>query len=107
MLDPYKNIIIDKVDSYSSTAMAVHKFMQKKGFCGKYGIVNKFVKEHKKTEQQKVTIRFKTAPGLQAQVDWKESLKMIGKNGVIFQVNVFLMILGYSIKKFYLIIWQQ
>lgn len=100
MLDPYKSIITDKVDTYGSTAMAVHKFIQKKGFAGEYGIVNKFVKEHKNAEQQKATIRFETAPGLQAQVDWKESLKMINKNGEIFQVNIFLIVLGYSRKKF-------
>lgn len=100
MLDPYKNIIIDKVDTYGSTAMAVHKFIKKKGFAGEYGIVNKFVKEHKKAEQQRATIRFETAPGLQAQVDWKESLKMVNKNGEIFQVNIFLIVLGYSRKKF-------
>ena len=58
------------------------------------------LKSYKKTGQQKALIRFKTAPGLHEQVDWKESLKMIGKNGVIFQVNIFLMVIGYSRKNF-------
>ena len=39
-------------------------------------------------------------PGLQAQVYWKENLKMISKQGELFEVNIFLMVLGYSRMKF-------
>jgi transposase len=80
--------------------MAVYKFIQKKGYTGGYGLVSNFVRKHKKEEQQKATIRFETTPGLQAQVDWKESVKMISRHGEIFEVNIFLMVLGYSRLKF-------
>lgn len=100
ILDSYKSIITEKVDTYGTSAIAVYKFIQKKGFSGKYGIVNNFVKKHKKNEQQKATIRYETTPGLQAQVDWKENIKMINKYGEIFYVNIFLTVLGYSRKKF-------
>lgn len=99
-LDDYKSIIIDKVDTYGATAMAVYKFIQKKGYSGGYGIVNNFVKKHKKEELHKATIRFETAPGLQAQVDWKEKITMTNKKGEEFIVNIFLMVLGYSRLKF-------
>jgi Transposase and inactivated derivatives len=33
---------------------------------------------------------------LSAQVDWKENLKLISRNGEIFNVNIFLYVLGYS-----------
>lgn len=95
-LEPFKEIIINKVDTYGSTAMAVYKFIQKRGFKGKYGIVAKFVREHKDMCNKKATIRFETSPGLQAQVDWKENLKMTNRQGKIFTVNIFLMVLGYS-----------
>jgi len=100
VLDDYKAIIIYKVDTYGSHAMAVFKFIQKRGFTGKYGIVAKYVKDHKKVQTQIATIRFETIPGLQAQVDWKEELKMVNCHGEIFNVNIFLMVLGYSRKKF-------
>ena len=45
-------------------------------------------------------MRFETDKGQQAQVDWKENLKMVSKNGEIFEVNIFLMVLGYSRMKF-------
>ena len=95
-LEPFKETIINKVDMYGSTAMAVYKFIQKRGFKGKYGIVAKFVREHKDLSQKKATIRFETSPGLQAQVDWKENLQMINRGGTAFTVNIFLMVLGYS-----------
>ncbi|MGV8155188.1 MAG: hypothetical protein ACLKAO_12955 [Alkaliphilus sp.] len=80
-LDEYKETIIDKVDKYTSSSMATFKFIQKKGYEGSYQTVNNFVKKHKKTEIKKATIRFDTSPGLQAQVDWKESIKMINRKG--------------------------
>jgi len=99
-LDDYKEIIIDKVDNFGATSMATFKFIEKKGYTGGYQTVNNFVKSHKKSEVKKATIRFDTSPGLQAQVDWKESLKMISREGEIFEVNIFLMVLGYSRLKY-------
>lgn len=96
LIDDYKSIIIEKVDTYGVTAMAVYKFIEKKGYKGKYSTVAAFVKKHKNVEIQKATVRFETTPGLQAQVDWKENLTMISKHGEIFKVNIFLMVLGYS-----------
>lgn len=100
LLDDYKSIIIEKVDTHGSTAMAVYKFIQKKGYCGKYSTVARFVREHKNDEIKKATIRFETTPGLQAQVDWKEKLKIRTIKGDIIIVNIFLMVLGYSRMKY-------
>ena len=46
-LDDYKSVIINKVDTYGCTAMAVYKFIVKKGYTGKYSIVADFVKKHR------------------------------------------------------------
>ncbi|MGL5151392.1 MAG: hypothetical protein ACRC7N_12565 [Clostridium sp.] len=66
LIDEYRSTIIDKVDSYGATAMAVYKFIKKKGYEGKYSTVVAFVKKHKKSQVKKATIRFETTPGLQA-----------------------------------------
>ena len=100
ILNDFQSIIIDKVDSYGSSSMAVYKFIQKKGYSGRYGTVNNFVKKHKKKQQGIATIRFETTPGLQAQVDWKESLEMVNVHGEVFRINIFLMVLGFSRYKF-------
>lgn len=102
-LDGFKEIIIHKVDTYGCTAMAVYKFIQKKGYTGKYSILADFVKNHKDAEVKKATIRFETNPGLQAQVDWKEDMTLVNRNGQEFNINIFLMVLGYSRLKFLMI----
>ncbi|MEB7776346.1 IS21 family transposase, partial [Enterococcus faecalis] len=45
---------------------------------------------------QKATIRVETTPGLSAQVDWKEDLKLVNKFGEVISCNIFLYVLGYS-----------
>ncbi|HML06229.1 MAG TPA: hypothetical protein VK426_10685, partial [Methanobacterium sp.] len=64
ILDDYKATIIEKVDTYGASAMAVFKFIQKKGYTGGYLTVNNYVKKHKSDETKKATIRFETSPGL-------------------------------------------
>ena len=98
-LDSFKETIIAKLE-IGCTSMAIFKFIQKEGYEGSYSLVADFVQKHKDEQQSKATIRFETAPGLQAQVDWKENLKMVSKNGELFEVNIFLMVLGYSRTKF-------
>lgn len=100
IVDNYRSIIVDKIDNYGATSMAVYKFIEKKGYSGGYLTVNNFVKKHKNNEVKKATIRFETTPGLQAQVDWKEKVKMVNANGEMFEVNIFLVVLGFSRLKF-------
>lgn len=61
-LDNFKGLIIEKVDDFSANGRAVFNFIKSKGFTGSYGIVSKFIKEHKQEEQTKATMRFETTP---------------------------------------------
>ncbi|MGD9910804.1 MAG: IS21 family transposase [Candidatus Izemoplasmatales bacterium] len=98
-LDKYKEVIKEKVE-YGVTGSEICRFIKKKGYLGQYTILRDYVKEIKGEMQKKATIRFETNPGLQAQVDWKERMKLISKNGEIYTVDIFLMILGYSRLKY-------
>lgn len=98
-LTPYKGIIDQKYDA-GCTAMAVYCFIKKKGFDGSYSIVKRYCHQRKKDEIKKATIRFETNPGLQAQVDWKEKLTMFTRSGEAVEINVFLMLLGFSRMKY-------
>ena len=98
-LDNFKEIIKSKLE-LGCTSMAIFKFIEKEGYTGSYSLLANFVQKHKIEQTKKATIRYETAPGLQAQVDWKENLKMVSKYGEIFEVNIFLMVLGYSRMKF-------
>lgn len=99
-LDEYKGIIIEKVDDYSANGRSIYNFIKERGFTGSYGVVSKFIKEHKQEEQKKATMRFETTPAYQVQVDWKENFKIINKEGKEFEINIFLMVLGYSRYKY-------
>ena len=98
-LDPFKTIIEEKV-GLGCTASSIYRFIKKKGYEGKYTIVREYTKVIKVEGRQKATIRFETNPGLQAQVDWKERMKLISRQGEIFEINIFLMLLGYSRTKY-------
>ena len=98
-LDNFKEIINSKLE-LGCNSMSIFKFIQKDGYKSSYSLLADYANKHKCEELRKATLRYETSPGLQAQVDWKESLKMVSKSGEIFEVNIFLMILGYSRMKF-------
>jgi transposase len=100
LLDDYKEIIIEKRDKYLCSAKSIYTFIKERGYQGSYETVKKFVKEYKNSESKKAVLRVLNNPGLQAQVDWKESMKLISKNGEIIEFNIFLYILPYSKYKY-------
>ena len=65
---------------------------------GTYSNFNKYVKKKGLKPEKKVKghPRFETAPGEQAQVDWKENIKLVSKSGEEFVINVLDFKLGYS-----------
>ena len=100
-LEPYKELILSKLDLYCCNAKSIYLLIKDKyGYTGSYSLVNKFVSTHKKEQIHKATIRYETIPGHQAQVDQKEKFTLIDKYGIEHTINIFLIILGYSRKKF-------
>ena len=99
-LDPYKIIIQEKVKE-KCTSASIYEFIRKKGFTGKYTIVKDYCSKIKQEGEKAATIRFETTPGLQGQVDWKEEVKMESKHGELYTINLFLIVLGYSRKKYW------
>lgn len=98
-LDGYRETIQEKLE-YDAPASEILRFIQKQGYVGKYTILREYCKELKGSMQKQATIRFETNPGLQAQVDWKERMKLISKHGEIYTIDIFLMVLGYSRMKY-------
>lgn len=98
-LDPYRQIIEEKL-KLGCTAYSIFLFIQKKGYEGRYSILKDLCRKLRDEERRKATIRFETNPGLQAQVDWKEKLVLKSKDEKTYTINIFLMLLGYSRKKY-------
>ena len=49
--------------------MALHNFIEMKGYKGKYSSIAAVANKHKSEELKKAIIHFKTSPGIQAQVE--------------------------------------
>ena len=95
-LEPYKDIINYKLETYQCSAVSLYNLIKDKGYTGSNSLVTKYVKEKKEDLLRIATIRVETTPGLQGQVDWKESLTLISRSGEKYTVNIFLFILSYS-----------
>lgn len=100
-LDDFKDIIETKVKKYACSAMSIYLLLKNKyGYSGGYSSVARYVSKFKSEQKIKVTIRFETTPGYQAQVDWKEKLQLVDSSNAPYTINIFLMTLGYSRMKF-------
>lgn len=100
-LDEFKDIIRLKVEKYACSAMSIYLLLKDKyGYSGGYSSVARYVASFKQEQKVKVTIRFETTPGYQAQIDWKEKLVLFDMHNAPYTINIFLMTLGYSRMKF-------
>jgi transposase len=78
---------------------AYERLRDEEGDCiGTYSNFRKYVKkkELRANRISKGHPRFETLPGIQAQVDWKENMKLHSKDGKEIEINVFNYKLGYS-----------
>lgn len=57
---------------------------------------NNYFKEKKTTISKPTIMRFETQAGKQAQLDWKESIKFVLKDGEVVIINIFVLLLSYS-----------
>ena len=62
----------------------------------KYEEFDSYFRKNKKTNTNKITLRYETPMGKQAQLDWKESIPFILSSGETIDVNIFVLLLSYS-----------
>ncbi len=99
--DGYEEIITKKYLEYNAPAIAIYCLLKEKyGYKGSYTSIKNFTHKLKEDRISEATLRFETNPGLQCQIDWKESLKLVNRNNKEFIINIFLAILGFSRRKY-------
>lgn len=93
---PYLDYIQRRVTEVDYNAYRIFQELQGLGYRGGYEMVKLAVRPLRAEQDrlQEATLRFETAPGRQAQVDWGMAWAQIGAQRV--RVQLFVMVLGYS-----------
>ena len=97
-LDKYKEDIKNKLELPGATISGTYQYFKSEEEIGTYSNFYKYIKKEKlkPNKNNKVHLRFETEYGKQLQFDWKEDIKMISKNGELFEFNIFSATLGAS-----------
>jgi transposase len=98
MLDPYKAYLTERWRAHGLSAVRLYPEIQAQGFAGSLKIVRRFLQSLRAERRidAKLTVRFETPPGEQAQCDWAEVGRYPQPDGSFIKVYAFVMILCYS-----------
>ena len=96
VLDRWKSFLRGRAPEVGFNAAVLYRELKAQGYEGSYPSLVRYLRpwrqEHRSEESS--TVRFETAPGEQAQVDWGSAWVWLGQQRV--RVHVFTMVLGYS-----------
>ena len=94
-LDPYTDHIDRRLSEGLENCRVLLREIRQLGYDGGYTTVADYVRPRRQALQPQATMRFETAPGEQAQVDWG-SFNYVGGKGRRHRVWAFVMVLGWS-----------
>ncbi len=94
-LDPYTEYVDRRMAEGLENCVVLHRELAAHGYDGGYSILKGYVSPRRRKRQPEATMRFETAPGEQAQVDWG-SLSYHSEDGKRRSVWVFVMTMGWS-----------
>ena len=95
MLDPYAQHIERRMAEGLENGVVLLRELRALGYEGAYSTLTGYLRPRRKGGQPKATMRFETASGEQAQVDWG-SLGYVGADGKKHRIWVFVMTMGWS-----------
>ena len=102
-LDAFASAIDQLLARYPHiTAMRVFEELQRQGYTGGYTMVRQRVRKLRGRPSKPLVVRFETAPGAQAQMDWAEYQIDFTQEGRR-RVNLFSYLLGYSRRQYRLL----
>lgn len=94
-LDPYKQYIMQRLAEGVDNCVVLLREIQQQGYTGGYTILKDFVRPLRRRSTNHATMRFETAPGEQAQVDFG-SFAYRTSDGKMRRVWGFVMVLSWS-----------
>ena len=95
-LDRWESFLRGRAPEVGFNAAVLHRELQGQGYEGSYPTLVRYLRPWREEamRDQRSTVRFETAPGEQAQVDWGSAWVWLGEQRV--RVHLFVMVLGYS-----------
>ncbi len=98
ILDAWEEFLRGRAPEVGYNAMVLYRELQGQDYSGSYPTVQRYIRPLREEAQHSATVRFETAPGAQAQVDWGSTRVWFGEEAV--RVHLFVMVLGYSRRVF-------
>jgi transposase len=97
-LDAFKTYLRQRWESCGLSAVRLWPEIQAMGYTGSVATLRRYLHSLKPERERlrKLTVRFETPPGKQAQADWAYCGRFPDPAGHIFPVYVFVMVLGFS-----------
>lgn len=97
-LNPFKDYLRQRFEQFGLSAVRLLEEIRPMGYQGSAVTVRRYLNSLKSATQRsrKVTVRFETAPGQQAQADWTYCGKFPGPDGKPISVYAFVMVLAWS-----------
>ena len=96
-LDPYTAYLTGRIGQGVTSAVVLFREVQERGYTGQYTVVKDFIRPFRRTQvsASKITARFETAPGEQAQVDFGR-YSYLNLEGQQRSIWAFVIVLGWS-----------
>jgi transposase len=97
-LDSHKPYLCQRYEECSLSAVRLLPEIQAMGYTGSLATLRRFLHSLKPEQERrrKLTVRFETPPGKQAQVDWGYCGRFPDPAGQLLPVYVFVLVLGFS-----------
>jgi len=97
-LDDHRDYLTERWQAHRLSAVRLFAEIQPRGFTGSVKIVRRFLAQLQAAHRTdpRLTVRFETPPGEQAQCDWAEVGRYPQPDGTTIKVYAFVMVLGYS-----------
>jgi transposase len=97
-LDAFKQYLRGRFESCGLSAVRLCDEIKAMGFAGSLITVRRYLHSLKPEQERlrKLTVRFETPPGKQAQADWGYCGRFTDARGTLVPVYVFVMVLGFS-----------
>lgn len=97
-VESFKVYLRERYERYQLSAVRLYDEIKAMGYNGSLPTVRRYVQTLKGPSQRmtKVTVRFETPPGKQAQADWSECGRFTWVDGRAVTIYAFVMVLSYS-----------